>query len=109
MQCVLITGAAGRIGSVLRTRFRGLYPILRLSDIAQLGEAGSGEELRPADLRDFSQVQAIMEGVDAVVHLGAVPNEDTWERILQANIIGCYNVFEAARRAGVTRPLPAHP
>jgi uronate dehydrogenase len=103
MDRVLITGAAGRIGRVLRSGLSGVFPMFRLSDIAPLGEAGPGEELRPADLTDLAQVQAVMEGVEAVVHLGAVPNENTWERILEANIIGCYNVFEAARREGVKR------
>ena len=50
-QRVLITGAAGRIGSVLREGLRGAYPVLRLSDIAPLGAAAPGEELHPADLR----------------------------------------------------------
>jgi uronate dehydrogenase len=45
----------------------------------------------------------ITKGVDAVVHLGGYSVEGPWERILSANIIGCYNVFEAARRNGVKR------
>lgn len=63
-QRVLITGAAGRIGSVLREGLRGAYPVLRLSDIAPLGAAAPGEELHPADLRHMGQVEAMMEGVD---------------------------------------------
>ncbi|MFQ5773557.1 MAG: NAD-dependent epimerase/dehydratase family protein [Kiloniellaceae bacterium] len=103
MQRVLITGAAGRIGSVLRAGLRGAYPALRLSDIAPLGAAEAGEELCPADLRDFAAVERTMAGVDAVVHLGGVPEEDAWEPIHEVNIVGCYHVFEAARRHGVKR------
>ncbi|MFQ6018811.1 MAG: NAD-dependent epimerase/dehydratase family protein [Kiloniellaceae bacterium] len=103
MQRVLITGAAGRIGGVLRAGLRGAYPILRLSDIAPLGEARPGEELHPADLRNFAEVAAAMEGVDAAVHLGGVAEEDAWESIHDSNIVGTYHVFEAARLKGVKR------
>ena len=103
MQRVLITGAAGNIGGVLREGLRGVYPALRLSDIKPLGAAREGEELVQADLRDLAEVEAVMAGVDAVVHLGGVPMEDAWAPIHEVNIIGCYHVFEAARRQGVKR------
>ncbi|MCH7795154.1 MAG: NAD(P)-dependent oxidoreductase, partial [Proteobacteria bacterium] len=103
MQRVLITGAAGNIGGVLRAGLGGVYPALRLSDIKPLGAAREGEELVQADLRDLAEVEAVMAGVDAVVHLGGVPVEDAWAPIHEVNIIGCYHVFEAARRQGVKR------
>ena len=103
MERVLITGAAGTIGRALREGLRGAFPVLRLSDIAPLGAAGPGEELAPADLRDLAQVEAAMAGVDAVVHLGGMSVENTWELVHEANIVGCYHVFEAARRQGVQR------
>ena len=80
MNRILITGAAGKIGGTLREGLRGQYPVLRLSDVAPLGSARDGEELAPADLTDLSAVEAVMKGVDCVVHLGAIPGEDTWER-----------------------------
>ena len=103
MNRVLITGAAGAIGSVLRSSFRGAYPHLRLTDIAPLGDAAAGEELVQANLEDLAACEKMMEGVDCVVHLGGVAFEDSWEKILPANIAGCYNVFEAARRQDVGR------
>jgi uronate dehydrogenase len=103
MQRILITGAAGAIGSVLRAAFRGQYQLLRLSDIAPLGTAGAGEELVQANLEDMKACENMMQGIDCVVHLGGVAFEDSWEKILPANIAGCYNVFEAARRQGVKR------
>jgi uronate dehydrogenase len=103
MQRVLITGAAGAIGTVLRTALRGSYPALRLTDIAPLGECGEGEELVQANVEDLGACEKLMQGVDCVVHLGGRAFEDTWEKILPANIVGCYNVFEAARRQGVKR------
>lgn len=103
MQRILITGAAGNIGKVLRAGLRDRYPLLRLSDIAPMDAAGPGEEVVTADLRDATAVEASMEGIDCVVHLGGIPVEDAWDRILPMNIEGCYNVFEGARRQGVKR------
>ncbi len=56
-----------------------------------------------ADLADFAQVKKIVEGVDGIIHLGGFSVEGPWETILNANIIGAYNLFEAARLAGVKR------
>lgn len=105
MNRVLITGAAGAIGSVLRREFRGVYPRLRLSDIAPLGNAEPGEEVMQASVEDLAACEAIMQGVDCVVHLGGRSLEDEWDVILPANIVGCYNVFEAARRQEVKRVI----
>jgi uronate dehydrogenase len=107
MNRILITGAAGKIGSTLREGLRGRYPVLRLTDIGQLGPAQAGEEIAPADLTDLAAVEEAMKGVDCVVHLGAIPGEDTWEKILPNNIVGTWNVFEAARRQGVKRVVYA--
>ena len=102
---VLVTGAAGRLGNVLRTGLRGLYPALRLSDRKDLGEALPGEEIMPCRLENFDEVLETLANVDAVVHLGAEMGPENWEGILHANIIGTYNVFEAARRQGVKRVI----
>ena len=103
MQRVLLTGAAGAIGTTLRAGLRGVYPLLRLSDIRPIGELSSGEEFVSADLNDAAAVARLMPGIDCVMHLGGVPREDKWEAILRNNIVGTYNVFEAARNAGVRR------
>lgn len=100
---VLLTGAAGDVGSVLRDGLAGRYPVLRVSDIADMGAARDGEEVVQADIRKPDEVDRMMEGVDAIVHLGGHPVENTWENILQTNIAGVYNVFESARRHGVKR------
>jgi uronate dehydrogenase len=101
MKTVLITGAAGNIGSQLRRQFAGKYK-LRLSDKRLLTPA-AGETFMQADIADMTAALAISKGIDAIVHLGGYASEGPWETILQANIIGCYNVFEAARRNGVKR------
>lgn len=103
VQRVLITGAAGEVGSALREGFRGQYPVLRLTDNRDLGEAQPGEEIIYADLTNLDEVRAAMDGVDAVVHLGGIPNEHTYERIRDVNMDGTYHVMEAAKQAGVKR------
>ncbi|SMB80378.1 NAD-dependent epimerase/dehydratase family protein [Deinococcus hopiensis] len=100
---LLITGAAGEVGSALREGLRGHFPFLRLTDNRDLGEAIEGEELVQADLMDFDAVRRALEGVDAVIHLGGIANEHTYERLRDVNIDGTYNVLEAARQAGVQR------
>jgi uronate dehydrogenase len=107
MNRILITGAAGNIGRTLREGLRGRYPMLRLSDIAPMDPAGSGEEIARADLTDPAEVDAAMRGVDCVVHLGGISVEDTWDKVLPNNVAGTWNVFEAARRAGVRRVVYA--
>lgn len=103
MKRVLITGAAGTIGTALRAGFAGVYRPLRLSDIRPIAGVTPDEEAVPADLTDLASLEALMEGVDCIVHLGGVPREGPWEAILENNIRGTYNVFEAARAAGVKR------
>ena len=100
---LLLTGAAGALGRQLRPRLKRLCGTLRLSDIGDLGEAAAGEELRPAPLEDHAAVHALLDGVNAVVHLGGVSTEQPWQPILQANVIGLYNLYEAARKHGVKR------
>jgi len=103
MDRILITGAAGQIGACLREGLRGRYPLIRLSDVKPLGEAAAGEELCRADLGDAAACRDLVEGIEALVHLGGTPVEAPWEPILQNNIIGLYNIYEAARLAGVRR------
>lgn len=100
---LLLTGAAGGLGRVLRPRLMARCSVLRVSDIAQLGPAAPGEELRAAALEDKAAVMALLQGVDAVVHLGGVSTEQPFEAVLPANIVGTYHLYEAARVHGVRR------
>jgi len=103
MKRVLLTGAAGDIGRRLRKLLGSVYPELRLSDIKPPADLGPGEAFAPADLAVMEQVEAVVDGVDGIIHLGGFSVEGPWDTILQSNIIGCYNLFEAARRKGVKR------
>ena len=100
---ILITGAAGGIGRALRAGLRGRYAALRLADIAPLGEASEGEELVAMDLSDLAAVEQAARDVDAIVHLGGNSLEAAWDDICANNIVGTYNLYEAARRCGVAR------
>jgi uronate dehydrogenase len=105
MKRILITGAAGQIGVALREGLRGSYPLIRLLDVAPLGEAEPGEEVLIADIRDIAAMEKAMVGIDCVVHLAGASVESPWDKVLPLNIEGCYNTFEAARRRGVKRVI----
>ncbi len=102
MKTILITGAAGDVGTHLRRELAGKYA-LRVSDLRPLKKFDKSERYARADIAKFSDALRITRGVDAVVHLGGYSVEGPWAGILSANIVGCYNVFEAARRNGVER------
>ena len=106
MTTVLITGAAGMIASELRKRLSPKFS-LKLTDIAPVGPLSEREEFVAADLADMARLESMMAGVDAVVHLGGIAVEEAWEKIMPANVAGAYNLFEAARRAGVRRIVVA--
>ncbi len=101
MKTVLITGAAGDIGTHLSRELAGRYT-LRLSDRRPL-KPPRGQTFVRADISKMADALRITRGVDAIVHLGGYSVEGPWPAILQANIVGGYNVFEAARRNRVKR------
>ncbi|MBS0240863.1 MAG: NAD(P)-dependent oxidoreductase [Proteobacteria bacterium] len=103
MKRVLMTGAAGGIGTSMRTLLPKVYPDLVLSDHKPLADLRPGERFVAADLTNLDEVVRACDGVDGVIHLGGFSVEGPWETILNANIVGCYNLFEAARKTGVKR------
>jgi uronate dehydrogenase len=103
MKRLLITGAAGNIGQMARKRLAGLAEVIRLSDVAMIEDLAENEEFIQCDLSDESQVAAIVAGCDAIVHLGGVSVERTYDLIEAGNIRGVYNLYEAARTNGNPR------
>lgn len=98
---VLVTGMSGLIGSALRKRLDGRLALRALNrrDIA-------GVECRRGDIADLAAIEPAFKDVDVVVHLAAAAGGSVpWESILQNNLVGTYNVLEAARRAGVRRVI----
>lgn len=100
---LLLTGAAGGLGKILRDRIKPWADVVVLSDIADLGEARDGEEIIQCDLSDKAAVMKLLEGVEAVLHFGGISTENTFENIVQANIIGTANLYEAAHKHGTKR------
>ena len=100
---LLLTGAAGGLGRMLRPRLRARCAVLRVSDVAAMEAAVPGEDVVQARLEDRAAVHALLAGIDAVVHLGGISTEQPFDAILQANIVGCYNLYEAARKQGTRR------
>ena len=99
---VLITGAGGRIGASLTERLSGRYD-LRLHFHREPEETPEHEYV-VAEIASFDEIAPAMAGIDAVVHLAGSPHiTSTWDEVHQANIVGTYNVFESARRAGVPK------
>jgi NAD(P)-dependent dehydrogenase (short-subunit alcohol dehydrogenase family) len=99
---ILITGAAGAVGTLLRPRLARPDRTLRLLDVSELTPR-EGEEAVQASVTDLDALTKACEGVDAVLHLGGISVEAPWADILDVNVNGTYTVFEAARRAGVPR------
>ena len=102
-QRILLTGAAGGLGTALRERLKANCAVLRLSDKNAFGDAQPGEEIVLADLANAAEVDTMVAGCDAIVHLGGISVEAPFEAILQANILGAYHLYEAARQHGVKR------
>jgi len=102
LKTILVTGAAGGVAGHLRRELGQAYRLV-LSDLRAVDKPGSHETFRAADLGDIDALRALMSGVDAIVHLGGQSVEGPWEAVLDRNIVGAYNLFEAARQEGVRR------
>ncbi len=100
---ILVTGAAGKLARYLRPRLIERYGRLRLSDHRDPGPIAAEEETANGELADFDAVHRAVAGCRAILHFGACIIEERWDVIHSSNVVGTYNVFEAARRCGVKR------
>ncbi len=108
MKKLVLTGAAGRLGSYLREPLSKMTEELVSSDIADdIGQLYPGERYQKAELANYNEIHALLEGADMVVHFGAIGDEAPFETILGPNIIGAYNVWEAAHRHNLRRVVYA--
>ncbi len=105
---LVLTGAAGRLGSWLREPLTRLCDELVSTDIVDdFGKCHAGERYVKADLASLDDMLAVLEGADQVVHFGAIGDEAPFDTILGPNIIGAYNVWEAAYQNKLRRVVYA--
>ena len=107
---VLVTGAAGRIGSYFAEHSRGKYDLRLMvrGDEEEIEKLRSWGEVVEAELSELEKLKELCEGVDTVVHMAGDPSPSaTWQELLDANIVGVYNIFIAAKAAGCRRVIHA--
>jgi len=102
---VLVTGAAGNIGSYFAEhghhKYRLRLMVLEGDDSSAIEPYG---EVVTGDIQDLDRMKEVCRGIDTVVHLAADPDPSaTWSSLLPRNVVGTYNTFVAARAAGCRR------
>lgn len=108
MKKIVLTGAAGRLGSILRAPLSRQCETLVSSDIAEdIGTLNTNERYVRADLADKAAIMDLLDGADIVVHFGAIVDEAPFEELLGPNFIGAYNIWEAAYQHGLRRVVYA--
>lgn len=100
---LVMTGAAGGVGTMIRPFMRKLAKELILSDRAEIGDVVDNEVSMAADLTDLDGMERLLKGADGLIHLGGQSVEGDWDAVLNSNIIGLHNTYEAARRQGCRR------
>jgi uronate dehydrogenase len=108
MKRILLTGAAGIVGSALRPLLRELYDEVLLTDLNPIEDPAGNERFEAGDISDFSFVSPLASQVEGIVHLaGKVGPDYTFDEVLGPNLIGSYHVFEAARQNGISHVVYA--
>jgi uronate dehydrogenase len=108
MKKLVLTGAAGRLGSYLREPLSTMADELVSTDLVEdVGKLYDSERYVKANLESLEAMTEVCKGADMVVHFGAIGDEAPFDKILGPNIIGAYNVWEAAHRNGVKRVVYA--
>lgn len=104
---IAITGGAGMMATLLRPYLADAGYAVRLLDLAEAPQLLPNESMHVGSVTDSTFMSAALEGAAAVVHLGGLHREKTWEEIVSTNITGTQVTLEAARRNGVERVLLA--
>ncbi|HTN62194.1 MAG TPA: NAD(P)-dependent oxidoreductase, partial [Devosia sp.] len=100
----LLTGAAGKLGSVLRKELSSKFDLLRSADIVPMDGVFPNEEVVVADLADPNVASELVAGVDAIIHFGAIVKQDaSFEDINRVNMVGTHSLYDAALKHGVKR------
>jgi len=101
---IVLTGAAGNLGKLLRGPLAGMCEELVSTDIAEdLPGLADNERFVQADLADMAQIRPLLEGAEMVVHFGAIVDELPFEQMWGPNFVGSYNIWQAGLEHGVRR------
>ena len=103
LKTLLLTGAAGGVGQALRPLLSQIAETVVLSDLTPINDLRPSERFVACDLADRSGVEELVSGVDGIIHLGGISVEKPFDMMLQGNIVGLYNLYEAARAVGRPR------
>lgn len=103
LERLLLTGAAGSVGRALRPLLSSFAQHLVLSDLETINDLAPHESFTACDVSDLAAVRELVDGCDGVIHLGGMSVEKPFDMILDANIVGTYNIFESARAYGQPR------
>lgn len=99
---ILVTGAAGRVGTVLRPILRERYGHTVLMDISEIEDCHAGESFRKGDIADLECLKSAADGCDGIVHLaGLVASHYTFEESFGPNYVGTHNIFRVAAEMGI--------
>ena len=108
MKKIVLTGAAGRLGSYLREPLTKMADSLVSTDIGEdIGKLYDGETYQQGDLANLEDMMRVLKGADMVVHMGAYADEGPFEKLLGPNFVGAYNIWEAAYQNGLKRVVYA--
>ena len=106
MKKIVLTGAAGRLGSYLREPMTGWANELVSTDIVDdIGKLYPGETYIKGDLANLDDMLRVLDGAEMVVHMGAYADEGPFEKLLGPNFVGSYNIWEAAHQHGLRRVI----
>jgi uronate dehydrogenase len=100
---IAITGGAGRVGTALRKLLAPQLAQIRVLDLVDPAGLAANETFTRVDIARLDELTAALAGIDGIIHLAGIPSERALEQMVQANVIGTFNVYEAARQAGVPR------
>lgn len=108
MKKIVLTGAAGNLGKILRAPLAAMCEQLLSTDIAEgVGDLAANEIFVQADLAKMEDIRPLLEGADMVIHFGAIVDEIPFEEMWGANFVGSYNIWQAAKEHGVRRVVYA--
>ena len=102
---ILLTGAAGALGNQLRETLSKECDLLRISDKVDLEKKFHNEEVEIADLASTELILKLTKDIDCIVHMGGQSIEGSWANVLNSNIIGMYNLYEACRKNKIKRVI----